>query len=157
MGLGDTETASKTASAVVGMEPGNWHIPLQGASKARPWPSPGPELRQSRGKLEPDRTIVEVVTGEVVTFPAPQVCQGGGVLDSGPPQCAALVGATLPRPDAAADEDKLFDGASGQANDAKAAAGLAQQDAAFLALGVQSLCGREPLPPVEGTQELAGR
>ena len=70
-------------------------------------------------------------------------CRGGDLSrpTSGLP-CAALVGGTRSRPDAAADEDRLFDGASGQANDAKAAAGPTQHVWLFSVCVAASLCLR---------------
>ena len=55
--LGNTETANETPSAVVGMEPGSGHIPLQGAGKVcidvglhrcNCGPTPGPSWVRAR-------------------------------------------------------------------------------------------------------------
>ena len=81
--LGNTETANETPSAVVGMEPGSGHIPLQGAGKVcidvglhrcDCGPAPGPELGQSKDMLEPGKTPVELAAVARETFPAQQVC-----------------------------------------------------------------------------------
>ena len=81
--MGNTETANETPSAVVGMEPGSGHIPLQGAGKVcidvglhrcDCGPAPGPELGQSKDMLEPGKTPVELAAVAQETFPAQQVC-----------------------------------------------------------------------------------
>ena len=144
MGLGDIETANKTASAAVGMEPGNWHIPLQGASKVRPWPSPGPELRQSRGKLEPDRTPVEVVTDLSRPTGVPRILGLPNAPPSLEPPCPGLTRLRTRTGCSTVPVDRQTTPTQHRLPH--------NRTRRFLPLGVQCLCGHEPLPPVEGTQ-----